>query len=235
MGMFLSLSGIIGKTKNEVLLSLTNFAKSCNGSLEKENLTLENDNCGVVKEANGNTTIYYPNYFLDWDKSSEFISRELNAPVFSFHIHDGDLWMYTLYYDGQIVDQFNPIPDYWSEDISKEEIESWKGNALTITKYIPYVKPKDIENYLVRWDLKNEEELKAYPEDEFVNEDWQLLDFMKKLRFDYPLDENGNAKGETFKMWTKENALVPDPKTLKFDNKENISIKISNKPWWKFW
>ncbi len=35
---------------------------------------------------NNNTTIFYPYAYLEWDKSSEFISGELNAPVFSFHV-----------------------------------------------------------------------------------------------------------------------------------------------------
>lgn len=64
MGMFLSLSGVIGKTKNEVLVALTNYAKTNNGGLQKEHLAIETDNCGVVEEMNGNTTIFYPNNFL---------------------------------------------------------------------------------------------------------------------------------------------------------------------------
>jgi hypothetical protein len=32
--------------------------------------------------------------------------------------------MYILYNNGQIIDQFNPIPDYWDENISDEEMES---------------------------------------------------------------------------------------------------------------
>jgi len=60
---------------------------------------------------------------LEWDESSAFLSRELQAPVFSFHIHDGDLWMYILHVNGLAVDQFNPVPDYWDDQISSEEID----------------------------------------------------------------------------------------------------------------
>src|SRR5690349_18553847 len=132
MGMFLSMTSIVGKTKNEVVNSLNNYAKTFSGGLEKESLSIDNDNCCVIEEANGNTTIFNPYAYLEWDKSSEFISKNLNAPVFSFHIHDGDLWMYVLYVNGEKVEQFNPIPDYWDENISEEEIQSWKGNALTV-------------------------------------------------------------------------------------------------------
>jgi hypothetical protein len=79
------------------------------------------------------------------------------VPVFSFHIHDGDFWMYILYFDGEVVDRFNPIPDYWNDNVStitEEEIDSWKGHAEVLTDYIPGLGIKQIENYLIRWDLK---------------------------------------------------------------------------------
>jgi hypothetical protein len=136
MGMFLSMTSVVGKTKAEVVNSLRNYSKTVDGGLEKENLSLDNDNCCVIEEDNGNTTVFNPYAYLDWDKSSEFISRDLKAPVFSFHIHDGDLWMYVLFVNGETIDQFNPIPDYWEENISEEEIRSWRGNAATIANYI---------------------------------------------------------------------------------------------------
>jgi hypothetical protein len=235
MGTFLAFSGVIGKSKNEVLTSLTNYAKSVSGGIEKQQLTTNDDNCCVIDEANGNTSILYPNHYLEWDDSSRFMSKDLKAPVFSFHIHDGDLWMYILYFDGEIIDQFNPIPDYWEEEISEEEIESWKGNASTLAKHIPNLQTKNIEKYLVRWDLENEEQLKAYPDDEFTNEDWQLVDFMKKIGLSYPLDDDGNSNGETFKLWTKQ-LRIKNNNQRKTDNLTTLSKpENSSKPWWKFW
>ena len=236
MGIFLSLSGVIGRTQNEVVTSLTDYAKSVGGGLELDNLLSPNDdNCCVIEETNGNTTIFNPYGYLEWDKSSEFISKELKAPVFSCHIHDGDLWMYVLYKDGEIVDQFNPIPDYWDDNMSEEEIESWQGNASTIANLIPSLKITEIEKYLVRWDLETEEIGKAYAEDEFTNEDWQILDFLKKLGLPYPLDENGNAKGQVYKLWTREFRL---PQKANNSSPVRPIVKELNKnekPWWKLW
>lgn len=119
---------------------MTNYANSVGGGIQQDNtLNSDNDNCCIIDEANGNTTIFYPDGYLEWDDSSEFISRELNATVFSLHIHDGDLWMYLLYNNGKVVDQFNPVPDYWDENITDEEIESWKGNASIVTNYVSYI------------------------------------------------------------------------------------------------
>jgi hypothetical protein len=229
MGNFLALSSIIGKTKNEVITSLTNYAISVNGGLQEEsNIDSSTDNCCIIDEENGNVSVFYPNGYLEWDDSSAYLSKELNATVFSFHIHDGDFWMYVLYNNGQIIDQFNPIPDYWDETISDEEMESWKGNANILAQYLKNVTPRDIDKYLVKWDLEEEETEKAYSTDEYGQEEWQLIDFMNKLTLPYPLDDNGNPKGLTFKLWTKQLKLT----TVK--NKSNTTAIKNEKPWWKF-
>jgi len=228
--MFLSMSGVIGKTKSEVAASLSNYANSVGGGLQKENLPVNDDKCCIIEEANGNTTIFYPYAYLEWDSSSEFISKDLVAPVFSFHIHDGDLWMYILFVNGTLVDQFNPVPDYWDDNLSEEELESWKGEPAIINTYVKNIKTTDIEKYLVRWDLETEEIIKAYPSDEYPQEDWQLLDFMKKLGLPYPLDGNGNPKDETYKLWTKDIRSTPASNIAK-------PPQVINPPkaWWKFW
>ena len=207
MGTFLALSAVVGKTKDDVANSLKHYAESVGGGLQKRNdINSDIPNCCIIEEASGNTSVLYPCNYFEWDNSSEFISKELNAAVFSFHIHDGDLWMYILYHNGKTVDQFNPIPDCWDGNISDEEIAEWKGNAQTIAAYMPSIKISDIDKYLVRWDL--ETRMKAYPQDEFAQEDWQMVDFMDKLKLPYPLDEKGNHKGDTYKLWTRELKLV---------------------------
>ncbi|HEY5747117.1 MAG TPA: hypothetical protein VIU12_13620 [Chryseolinea sp.] len=161
------------------------------------------------------------------------MSRELNAPVFSFHVHDGDLWMYVLYVNGEIVDQFNTMPDYWDGDMAVEEINSWNGDARVVAKYVPGLSPAKIDQYLVRWDL-DETEKKAYDDDEFVREDWQLLDFMRKCGLPYPLDEDQNIIGQTYSLLTK----TPPPQASSDSNDDRIgkaSATGDTKPWWKFW
>ena len=205
MGMFLSLSGVIGKTTEQVSNSLRNFAHSVKGGLDADSINSDQENYTVIREENNNTTILYPNDYLEWDNSSGFISRELQTSVFSCHIHDGDLWMFVLYNNGKIVAQFNPIPEYWDYTISKEERDNWKGDANTISKYVPSIKPEDIEKYFRHWGSEDEAEEKAYTTDEFTfGTDWQLLDFMKKLGLPYPLTDEGKPNGKVFKLWTSQ-------------------------------
>ena len=115
------------------------------------------------------------------------ISKELDTTVFALHIHDGDMWIYTLYKSGEQIDQFNPIPNYW-EEVSPEERERWKGNADLIVQNWTGVTKEEIERYLVIHDTPGfDSKTKAYPSDEFEPEDaWQVCDFLQKLGTPYP-------------------------------------------------
>ena len=49
------------------------------------------------------------------------------------------------------------------------------------------------------WDLDNDAPGKAYDEDEFpIGDCWQVVDFMGKLGLTYPVDDQGQATGETY-------------------------------------
>jgi len=203
MGLFLSMSGVIGGDADAVVTALSAYAVGHGGSMAAAKLTTDDGDCLVVSEGIGGVSVLYPREFMDWDDAAACLSRELGKPVFSFHIHDGDLWMYILYESGEVVDQFNPIPDYWAE-LSDEERQSWQGNAAEVAKRVPGLSPDRIAPYLVQWsdDLLETEELpKAFPEDEFhVGEDWQLVDFMRKLDLDYPVDDSGEPHGDTYRF-----------------------------------
>ena len=208
MGLFISLSGVIGKDVQQVEASVRRFTQSVNGGFENgANIEDEHPNLSIVGQKGQNATILYPNDFVEWDDASAFIAKDLQTSVFSFHIHDEDLWMFQLFYKGELVTRFNPIPDYWQEDLSDTEAQSWQGDAAAVSNYVPGLQAKEIEKYFVRWDWDDdyEGEEKAYPEDEFEYGDcWQLVDFMEKLGLEYPIDELGEIKGTKYKLWTKQ-------------------------------
>lgn len=246
MGLFLGLSGIIGKSQEEVVASLSRYLSMTGGGLGAAMLDVNDPDCCILDTANGNTTIIYPGSYLEWDDSSAFISNDLKSPVFSLHIHDGDFWIYLLYVDGQVVDQFNPIPDYWDDNISLEDKEICKGNAEIVAKYVPGLNPDDIDKYLTTWQLDDEERVKAYPSDEYVQEDWQLLDFMRKLGLPYPLDDNFKAIGKTYRLWTKQLKLHAPIEIAASINalpskEANPQVTVvvgapqKRKAWWRFW
>jgi hypothetical protein len=139
-------------------------------------------------------TVLYPPDFFDWDSAAKYLSKQVGHPVFSFHIHDGDLWMFSLFENGEVVDQFNPVPDYWQE-LEDEERRSWQGNATVVAHRVPGLAPEHISKYLVQWDdevFDSAARKKAYPTDQFFyGDDWQLVDFVGKLGLDYPVDDRG--------------------------------------------
>src|SRR5688572_28932335 len=150
MGMFLSMSGVIGGQPEEVRAALEQFARLRQGSLVAESLDTDNDECLVICPGKGGVTVMYPSAFMAWDHGSEFLSRQLGKPVFMFHIHDSDFWMYAFYENGEVVDQFNPMPDYW-EELDDEERDSWKGSAAAVARRVPGLAEEQIARYLIRW------------------------------------------------------------------------------------
>lgn len=220
MGLFLSMSGVIDATSEEVLAALQAFSKKHSKVCELVEGSTNDLGIGVITRDGENTTILYPADFQDWDDASRYISTVLSKPVFSFHIHDGDLWMYVLFNCGQEVDHFNPLPKYWQENLPKEETEKWKGNPELVSHLVPSVSKDAISHYLVEWDLEQEERTKAFSEDEYQIWDcWQVCDFMEKLGLKYPMSNDGSVLGETFYLGKK--------KTNPQKAEQN------KKPWWK--
>jgi hypothetical protein len=204
MGTFLAMSGVAGARAGEVENALRDFASARSGTLAPlitPTATDDDDFLLIAESEQGNVTVSYPCDFIDWDGASQHLSTALKRPVFSLHIHDGDLWMYLLFADGQEVDRFNPLPDYW-EELSDDEIASWSGDASVVAKYWPGVRVEQVANYLVRWEADAEEPgAKAYPGDEYAaGEDWQMVDFMAKVGLVFPGDEEGEPLGTRYRF-----------------------------------
>ncbi len=199
MGLFLSMSGVVGASKTDVEAALRKYANAQDGRFEPTKQTSPSWEVLIVSEASGSTTVVYPGNLFEWDAAAAYLSQSLDVPVFSFHIHDDDLWMYTLFVAGEAVDQFNPIPDYWADSISDEEREQWSGRPSVIARWCPQVQEDAIRDYLLPWDLEDESPGKAYEDDEYTYGDcWQLVDFLRKLKMAYPFTADGQPDGDTF-------------------------------------
>ena len=203
MGEFVAISGVMGGSQELTASALRDFALENDGGMAEVQLTTNDDSCLVIAAGKSGVTVLYPYDFSGWDESSAYLSMKLQKPVFSFHIHDGDFWIYRLFENGEVVDQFNPIPDYWG-DVDDEERQSWRGNAAAVASRVPGIAPEDIANYLVEWDdelIDESPESKAYPSDKSpYGEDRQMVDFLTKLGLKYLEHGTGMADGLTYRF-----------------------------------
>lgn len=144
------------------------------------------EDCKYQENSSG-TAVLLNEMCASYDGLPRILSEELDHPVMSCFIYDGDFWGYSLYDNGAELDNFNPIPDYF-EDVSEKERQQMAGNSHLIAEYFN-VEESKIKNYLQEWTdelLDSEEKLRAYEDDEFcIGEDWQMADFMKAIGFPY--------------------------------------------------
>lgn len=238
MGLFLSASGVLSSNGEAVRDAISSYVASIGGTFEARAGTMEDRNIGVIQSTQSTTTVLYPDGFTDWDDLSKFLSEHLRTPVFSFHIHDGDLWMFVAFEGGNEVAWFNPIPDYW-RDVDDEERARWSGNAESVASLVPGVSPSSVAGYFCPWteDVLSAGQ-KAYDDDEFpIGADWQLTDFMRRLGFVYPLDQSGQSTGETFYLKLRRQRPAsgattnPEPQPTPSWPKKGKPPK----PWWRIW
>lgn len=238
MGLFLSASGVLSPDGKAVRNAIASYVTSTGGTFEPRAGTTNDRNIGVMQSTKSTTTVLYPDGFTRWDDLSKFLSLELKKPVFSFHIHDGDLWMFVAFADGKEVAWFNPIPDYW-EQIDDAERHRWTGNAQLVASLVPGLAAASIERYFVPWtENALAADQKSYDDDEFaIGVDWQLTDFMRRLGFAYPLDDSGTPTGETFYLKIRRQRPTSGAASTPTPQPETPSPqpKPSTKPWWQFW
>lgn len=189
MGLYLAMSSVVGANTAEVESTVRDYVATRHGSLERAAAGLPEEQEARLLESEGGVTFVYPNYFTEWDEVSAKLSVDLKKPVFSFHIHDGDLWMFVLFVNGEEAVKFNPIPFYW-EELEPDERAKWLPSPADVARYVPGVQAERLAPYLVEWP---EDGLpgKAHPNDEFEFIDWQVVDFMRQLRFRYPAPGQG--------------------------------------------
>jgi len=143
------------------------------------------DECRYAESDDG-VCILFNDGCIGYDALAKAVSGEAGKVCLLLYIYDGDYWGYELYDKGEILDRFNPMPDYF-EEVSDEKILKSKGDAQIIARYF-HVEKASVERYLVRWSEEMLDE-KAYADDEFGYEDWQMADFMRKLGYPYDFDE----------------------------------------------
>ena len=137
VGEFLMMSGVAEGSEAAVEGALRDFAgsqKSTLTRLEADAAVDERELLVIATSAAGHVTVVYPFLFDGWDDASSHLSRTLSKNVLSLHIHDGDLWMHTLFVSGEDVGGFTAVPGYWGEE-NEEAAQS--GDADLLCRHWP--------------------------------------------------------------------------------------------------
>lgn len=200
LGGFISVSGIAGVSRVNIETALHCFAERRGGRLARDETGLLFPDAIVITTGKpARFSIMYPPGISECNRVARFLSKTLKAPVFLFHIHDGDFWMYTLFVNGRLLDRFNPMPDYWRDDVSSHERKLWSGNAQKLARQWPDLTSRAIERYLVSWKRAPINPGKAYPDDMYAYNDCsQLIDFMRRLGLRFPIADDGAVVGKHY-------------------------------------
>jgi hypothetical protein len=129
MGGFLTLAGIARVEQDDIERELRACAEKQGRRFapDPEGLSLP-DGLVITPGKPARLSILLPGSLAESMSLAQQLSTKLKTPVFLFHIHDGDFWMYWLFANGRQIDQFNPIP-ITGESLSR--IASWKNVRAT--------------------------------------------------------------------------------------------------------
>ncbi len=104
--------------------------------------TLINSRALVTDSKNGWTTVY------DERSDSQDIevlrglanglSSKLKTAVIAIMVHDSDIFVYLIYENGELIDQFDSKPDYFGP-VSEAQKKEWRGD---FTRLLPYAQKK---------------------------------------------------------------------------------------------
>ena len=187
MGTFLTQLACKIDSREEVVNALIDVIRGRGFKLESKSKVSDvielKDQYDITQVKNGWVQIFCPD--VPDESIPKELSKKLNIPIFQFHIHDGDFWMYQLFSSGELKDQHNPIPDYWKK-INEIEMRKWKGNPKILSQMFG-VDVSKVAPYLVFWNEKKKSNHKAFPEDQCpIANEWSMIDFQKKIGIDYP-------------------------------------------------
>ena len=194
MGLFLTMLACKSKARDKVIKNIIKIMKDRKLKLYSKtkvnSITGEENEYNITSSKNNWIQVFCPK--TPDDDLAITLSKKLNSPIFQFHIHDGQFWMYQLFVNGNLIDRHKPISDYWSK-ISNNDRKSWKGNANKIGS-IFNLNPNILSPYLVQDEEWNTSNKRAFTEDEFpVKSEWSMVDFQRKLGIIYPEFERPNT------------------------------------------
>lgn len=184
MGLFLNIAIVKGRGVFPVKKYLRLIAEGNN------NFGTEPGEC-IIKPAAKGTLVQFNTPDI-YKELAVALSVQSKGEVLFCYIYDDDFWGYYLYNNGEETGYFCPIPDYFGY-IDEEEALSMSSGDAEMLSYIFDIPVERIRNYFCRWTGLNDGK-KAYPDDKYGYEAWQVADFIEALGFSFPGIDNNNIQ-----------------------------------------
>lgn len=182
MGLFLETAVIPDSTEDEVRAALSALERLN----DRNGMQLQADACQLVRQNSG-VSVLFSEYCAGYAALAQALSAQLNRLVLLLYMYDDDFWGYFCCENGELLDEFNPMPDYF-EEVSEAERQRVSGDSALLADRF-HVPQTDIAGYLIPWDASiwdGSEDRKVHETDACSAGDcWQMADFMARLGYPY--------------------------------------------------
>jgi hypothetical protein len=130
----------------------------------------------IYGPGDGWTVILWPQPFAEL-AAAEFVSRRLGTLVSSISLYDGDYWRHVLFRDGEVLDRFGNVPDYFAEnEQDAARLRDKFGGQPAVVADAVGCPPERLAPYLVRADLDED------------TDPWIFVEFWRQFGPRYPED-----------------------------------------------
>jgi hypothetical protein len=118
------------------------------------------------------------------------LSADLGTLVSAIHTFDGDYWVHNVFRDGERLDRFASMPDYFTDTGATR----WAGDPARVAAAFGRA-PEQVAPYYVHQSVHAEEPAgKAFGDDEFdLDNMWVFADLWRRLGIAYPEDMGATA------------------------------------------
>lgn len=78
----------------------------------------------------------YPDDSGQDDRVSRALAKIIQFPILHVAVHDDDIFCYSLYREGKLVDEFNSCPEYFGEKVTERKRQKLRGQPELLAEFL---------------------------------------------------------------------------------------------------
>jgi len=151
------------------------------------------DDVRIYAPENGWTVVVWPPSFSE-EPAARAMSGSLGVLASTVRVHDGDYWRHVLLRDGEVLDRFASMPDYFTDDPAEvARLRTKFGGDPAVVAAAVGCTTAQLAPYMVHVDFDPDgtpvQHGKAFPEDTSeVDSPWVFASFWRQFGPHYPQD-----------------------------------------------